>query len=133
MNQSEDHSPERQCCNLDFLEVSLGRNRKTAIRLVGIFVEGFPALMQRLEESLVERDPARLARVLHDIRGNCVLFSAQECLAQTIRLEGLLRTAQASPDVELNGIDWQVDGAVLKKVLERLYDELCAYLAAAST
>lgn len=132
MDQTEHPSPDRLCCNLEFLEVSLGRNRKTAIRLVGIFVEGFPALMQRLDESLAKRDPARLARVLHDIRGNCVLFSAQESLAQTIRLEGLLRTAQASPDGESSGIDWTEDGAVLKAVLERLYAALCAYLAAAS-
>lgn len=132
MDQTEHPSPDRQCCNLDFLEVSLGRNRKTAIRLVGMFVEAYPALMQRLAESLAERNLTNLGRVLHDIRGNCVLFSAQECLAQTIRLEGFLRTVPISSAGMVDGVDWLAEGAVLQGALERLYGELCAYLGAAS-
>jgi HPt (histidine-containing phosphotransfer) domain-containing protein len=129
MDQTEHLPPDRQCCNLDFLEVSLGRNRKTAIRLVGMFVEGYPGLMQRLEASLAEHDLVSLGRVLHDIRGNCVLFSAQECLAQTIRLEGFLRTVPADSAGQSNGVDWQAEGGVLQAALARLHGELCAYLA----
>jgi HPt (histidine-containing phosphotransfer) domain-containing protein len=132
MNQQEHLPPGRQCCNLDFLEVSLGRNRKTALRLVGLFVDGYPALLQRLEDGLVERDLASLGRVLHDIRGNCVLFSAQECLAQTIRMEGFMRKVPVSSGDGADGVDWTVEGAVLRDALERLHGELCAYLAAAS-
>lgn len=131
MDQSEHLPPDRPCCNLDFLEVSLGRNRKTAIRLVGMFVEGYPGMLQRLEVSLAGRDLAGLGRVLHDIRGNCVLFSAQECLAQTIRLEGLLRTVSASSGSAPNSINWQAEGSALQAALERLHGELCAYLSAA--
>jgi HPt (histidine-containing phosphotransfer) domain-containing protein len=133
MNQQEHLPPGRQCCNLDFLEVSLGRNRKTALRLVGLFVDGYPALLQRLEDSLAERDMACLGRVLHDIRGNCVLFSAQECLAQTIRMEGFMRKMPESPGGEADGFDWSAEGAILRNALERLHGELCAYLAAASS
>lgn len=129
MDQTEHLPSDRQCCNLDYLEVSLGRNRKTVIRLVGIFVEGYPGLLQRLDASLADQDLLSLGRVLHDIRGNCVLFSAQECLEQTIRLEGFLRTAPVSPAGEWDGIDWQAEGAVLQGALERLHGELSAYLA----
>lgn len=131
MDQTEHLPSDRQCCNLDFLEVSLGRNRKTVIRLVGIFLESYPGLLQRLEASLADQDLVSLGRVLHDIRGNCLLFSAQDCLAQTVRLEGFLRTAPVSPTGESDGIDWQTEGAVLQGALERLHGELCAYLAAA--
>lgn len=133
MNQKEHLPSGRQCCNLDFLEVSLGRNRKTALRLVGLFVDSYPALLQRLEDSLAERDLACLGRVLHDIRGNCVLFSAQECLAQTIRMEGFMRKGPGSPSGEADGFDWSTEGAILRDALERLHGELCAYLAAASS
>jgi len=132
MNQKEQLPPGKQCCNLDFLEVSLGRNRKTALRLVGLFVDGYPGLLQRLKDCLNEGDLACLRRVLHDIRGNCVLFSAQECLAQTIRMEGFLRTVSVSPSGEADSVDWQAEAAVLQEALARLQGELRAYLTAAS-
>ncbi|PKO34997.1 MAG: hypothetical protein CVU34_05790 [Betaproteobacteria bacterium HGW-Betaproteobacteria-7] len=97
-----------------------------------MFVEGYPGLLQRLEDSLADRELVSLGRVLHDIRGNCVLFSAQECLAQTIRLEGLLRTVSASSGSAANSINWQAEGGILQAALERLHGELCAYLSAAS-
>lgn len=133
MDQKQHLPPGNQSCNLDFLEVSLGRNRKAVLRLVGMFVDGYPALMQRLQKCLAANDLSGLGRVLHDIRGNCVLFSAQECLAQTIRLEGLLRTVPASPVGEAEGTNWPAEFAVLQDALERLHGELSAYLTAASS
>jgi len=127
MDQSE-RLPPRHCCNLDFLEISLGRNRKTAIRLVGIFVDAYPELMQRLKDSLAEGNLAGLGGVLHDIRGNCVLFSAQECLAQTIRMEGFLRAVPAASFGDASGVDWAAEGVALQSALERLHGELSHYL-----
>lgn len=129
MNQKDHPSRGRQCCNLDFLEVSLGRNRRTAMRLVEVFVENYPALMERLQESLSAADGLLLGRVLHDIRGNCVLFSAEECLAQTIRLEGMLR--MSASEASSGNVDWLAEGAMLKAALERLDGELNRYLARA--
>lgn len=99
------------------------------MRLVEVFVENYPALMERLQESLSAADGLLLGRVLHDIRGNCVLFSAEECLAQTIRLEGMLR--MSASEASSGNVDWLAEGAMLKAALERLHGELNRYLARA--
>lgn len=119
-------------CNLDFLEISLGRNRATALRLVGLFLDSYPSLVRRLEEAMSASDFERLGQVVHDIRGNCVLFSAQECLAQTIRMEGLLRRTAPRNDQSEGGADWESEVAALRSALERMTGELNAYLASGS-
>lgn len=120
------------CCNLDFLEISLGRNRTTALRLVGLFLDSYPHLACRLDEALASGELERLRQVVHDIRGNCVLFSAQECLAQTIRMEGLLRAAIGANGQDGGGTDWNAETQVLRQALERMVAELRAYLASGS-
>ena len=117
-------------CNLDFLETSLGRNRTTALRLVGLFLDSYPHLLRRLDEALAADDLERLRQVVHDIRGNCVLFSAQECLAQTVRMESALRTAMNAAGGTGDGADWFAEVMQLRHALDRMVAELRAYLAA---
>lgn len=116
-------------CNLDFLETSLGRNRTTALRLVSLFLDSYPHLLRRLDEALAADDLERLRQAVHDIRGNCVLFSAQECLALTVRMENALRLALGSPGRRGDGTDWLAEVAALRCALERVVVELRDYLA----
>ncbi|PKO86428.1 MAG: hypothetical protein CVU18_15020 [Betaproteobacteria bacterium HGW-Betaproteobacteria-12] len=129
MDQMDSARQGAPCCNLDFLEISLGRNRTTALRLVGLFLDSYPHLVRRLDEAQASGDLERLRQVVHDIRGNCVLFSAQECLAQTIRIEGLLRVAIGATGQEANGSDWLAETLILRQALECMVAELRAYLA----
>lgn len=132
MNQIDGPQSGAPSCNLDFLETSLGRNRTTALRLVGLFLDSYPHLLRRLDESLAADDLERLRQVVHDIRGNCVLFSAQECLSQTVRMESALRAAISAAGTGGDGTDWFAEVALLRRALERMVAELRAYLAAGS-
>ena len=50
---NEDCLQQGECfCNLDYLMVNLGRNEATTMRLVGIFLENYPLLTQRMHASL---------------------------------------------------------------------------------
>lgn len=117
------------CCNLDYLLINLGRNEEAARRLVGLFLENYPNLVWRLDESLMHRDLGALQRVVHDIRGSCVLFSAREALEQTHRIENLLRDCPANNELGSNGVDWDVELRELRESLARMADELKHYLA----
>ena len=92
-------------CNLDYLLINLGRNEEAAKRLVHLFLDNYPNLIGRLDESLANQDLPTLQRVVHDIRGSCVLFSARDCLDQTHRIENMLRDALAHNEGHGNGID----------------------------
>ncbi len=115
-------------CNLDFLETSLGRNRATALRLVGLFLDSYPQLLRRLHEAVAANDLERLCQVVHDIRGNCVLFSAQECLSKTVRLEVALRAAlKGTLAASGESVDWAAEVADLQRSLERIAVDLREY------
>lgn len=122
-------------CNLDYLLINLGRNEEAAKRLVRLFLDNYPNLIGRLEESLANQDLPTLQRVVHDIRGSCVLFSARDCLDQTHRIENKLRDALAHNEGRGNGIDWENELVGLRESLARMVNELKHYLgdAAAST
>lgn len=117
-----------RCCNLDYLLINLGRNEEAAKRLVRLFLENYPNLTRRLDESLMHRDLAALQRVVHDIRGSCVLFSARDCLDQTHRIENRLRDGSAPNESGGNGVDWDVELRELRESLARMADELRHYL-----
>lgn len=118
------------CCNLDYLLLSLGRNKETALRLVGLFLDSYPHLVRRLDEAVADGNLERLQQVVHDIRGNCVLFSAQECLELTVRMERALRQAIGGHPSRGATADWTGDSALLRRALDRVAVELRNYLAA---
>lgn len=115
-------------CNLDYLLINLGRNEEAAKRLVHLFLDNYPNLIARLEESLANQDLPTLQRVVHDIRGSCVLFSARDCLDQTHRIENLLRDALAHNEGHGNGIDWENELLGLRESLALMVSELKHYL-----
>lgn len=115
-------------CNLDYLLINLGRNEEAAKRLVHLFLDNYPNLIGRLEESLAKQDLPTLQRVVHDIRGSCVLFSARDCLDQTHRIENMLRDAQAHNEGHGNGIDWENELLGLRESLALMVNELKHYL-----
>lgn len=120
-------------CNLDYLLINLGRNEEAAKRLVHLFLDNYPNLIGRLEESLANQDLPTLQRVVHDIRGSCVLFSARDCLDQTHRIENMLRDALAHSEGLGNGIDWESELFGLRESLKRMVDELKHYLGGATS
>ncbi|WP_265941819.1 Hpt domain-containing protein [Dechloromonas sp. A34] len=115
-------------CNLDYLLINLGRNEEAAKRLVHLFLDNYPNLIGRLDESLANRDIPTLQRVVHDIRGSCVLFSARDCLDQTHRIENMLRDALVLKEEGGKGIDWENELVALRESLARMVNELKHYL-----
>ena len=120
-------------CNLDYLLINLGRNEEAAKRLVHLFLDNYPNLIGRLDESLVKQDLPTLQRVVHDIRGSCVLFSARECLDETHRIENMLRDSLAHNEGGDNGIDWNIELLALRESLARMVNELKRYLGDRAT
>jgi HPt (histidine-containing phosphotransfer) domain-containing protein len=119
-------------CNLDYLLLSLGRNRETALRLVGLFLDSYPHLVRRLDEAVADGNLERLQQVVHDIRGNCVLFSAQECLEITVRMERSLRQPIGDHPSASVAAGWASESALLRRALDRVVVELRDYRAAAA-
>jgi HPt (histidine-containing phosphotransfer) domain-containing protein len=78
-------------CNLDYLLQNLGRNEETAMRLVGLFLENYPGLLERMKLALEATDHAALRNALHDIRSSCVLFSGHHCVDLAKRFEDSVR------------------------------------------
>jgi len=115
-------------CNLDYLLINLGRNEEAAKRLVHLFLDNYPNLIGRLEESLANQDLPTMHRVVHDIRGSCVLFSARDCLDQTHRIENMLRDALTHNAGSGSGIDWEIELLGLRESLTRMVSELKHYL-----
>ncbi|WP_234087812.1 Hpt domain-containing protein [Azonexus sp. R2A61] len=113
---------ERQVCNLEYLLVNLGRNRAAARRLVGLFLENHPKLINRLDDAVSRQDALALKDAVHDIRSSCVLFSAQDAvaLARNIEQELQHRCADAS---------WSEDVVRLKREMALVAEELAGYLA----
>lgn len=115
-------------CNIDYLLINLGRNQEAAKRLVHLFLDNYPNLIGRLDESLAHQDLATLQRVVHDIRGSCVLFSARDCLDETHRIENMLRDSLTHDSGCGNGIDWENELLGLRESLTRMVNELKHYL-----
>jgi HPt (histidine-containing phosphotransfer) domain-containing protein len=128
MNNKNHVKTEGGCCSLDYLLNNLGRNEAAAKRLVSLFVEHFPNLVQRLDESVKTPDLHALQQAVHDIRGNCVLFSAHECLEQARRIETGLHDHFADNTAGQAGIDWFAEALALRRSLEKMVDELKGFI-----
>ena len=119
---------EQALCNLEFLLVNLGRNQATAERLIGIYLQNYPLLCQRLTEAVQNDDRAGLRDALHDIRSSCVLFSGQACVDQARQFEAIAR----DETIPINKADWNLLTTALCDCLQGMADELRAYLRQAA-
>lgn len=128
MNNKNNVQTEGSCCSLDYLLNNLGRNEAAAKRLASLFVEHFPNLVQRLDESVKAPDLHALQQAVHDIRGNCVLFSAHECLEHARRIETGLHDYFADNIGGETAIDWFAEALALRLSLERMVGELKGFL-----
>ena len=110
-------------CNLDYLLGNLGRNREAANRLVQLFLDSHPGLMDRLLCAAGDGDISALRNVVHEIRGSCVLFSAHEAVALARELEYLLHAHRDNG----TDIDWLASSQPLRESLKAVYAELQRY------
>ncbi len=74
--------------DMNHLLTSLAGNLAMARKLARLFLEMQPKMVSDVEEALGDWDLERLRRVVHNIRGSCTLFSAEQCLTLTRKLEG---------------------------------------------
>ena len=129
MDAKDSAGREGACCNLDYLVTNLGRNEAAARRLVQIFLDSSPGLVDRLVVYAEKGDLPRLLHVVHDIRGHCTLFSAAECLEKTRFLERALRGLVAGEGLVYADLDWVAESAELRRLLEHVVAELTAFIA----
>ena len=116
-------------CSLDYLLVNLGRNELAAKRLVQLFLDSVPNLVERLEMSARNGDLHALQSVVHDVRGHCVLFSAHQCLEKSRFLENALRDALEGSQTWSSEIDWNVEAADLRQLMQQVAVDLGICLA----
>lgn len=128
MVQEKRAQGEGSCCSLDYLLINLGRNEAAAKRLVRLFIEHFPIFVQRLDESVKASDLHALQQAVHDIRGNCVLFSAHECIERARRIETGLHNHFINSMGETAPMNWPAEVLVLRQSLEKMAIELKGYL-----
>lgn len=124
MSNSVDNNNGGQVCNLDYLLVNLGRNRAAAVRLIHLFIDNHPQLVERLDCAAAENDIPALQDVVHDIRSSCVLFSAHQSVALARELEYLLYCHRQDGV----GIDWVARSRALRESLGEVCGELARYL-----
>lgn len=117
-------------CNLDYLMVNLGRNEATAMRLVGLFLENYPVLSERLSLALEAGDYAALLDALHDIRSSCVLFSGYRCVNLVKSFEESIRDhMERTNSGDIRG-DWKVIAESLMACMHCMASEMSLFVAA---
>lgn len=116
-------------CNLDYLMVNLGRNEATAMRLVGLFLENYPALSERLAQAVDAGDNVALLDALHDIRSSCVLFSGHRCVDLAKSFEESVRDHMERADCGEVGSDWKLLADSLAACMHCMASEMQAFLA----
>lgn len=116
-------------CNLDYLLVNLGRNEATAVRLVGIFLENYPVLSQRMRDALDSGDLIALRDALHDVRSSCVLFSGQRSVSLARNFEDAVRTVIAQGGAEEIPCEWAAMADSLSNYMRCMAEEMKVFLA----
>ncbi len=129
MSNESCHQQEGGFCNLDYLMVNLGRNEATTMRLVGIFLENYPLLTQRMLVSLESGDYPVLRDVLHDIRSSCVLFSGQRCVDLARGFEDAVRRHLDQGDGLVNPDEWKTMADSLANCMRGMAAEMKQFLA----
>lgn len=111
-------------CNLDYLLQNLGRNEETAMRLVSLFLENYPGLLERMVHALGADDHAALRNALHDIRSSCVLFSDHHCVDIAKRFEDSVRMHPTRGDALHCNDDWTLMAEALCNCLNCMAAEM---------
>lgn len=114
-------------CNLDYLLENLGRNEETAMRLVALFLENYPGLLERMMVALEAMDLAALRNALHDIRSSCVLFSGHHCVDLAKRFEDSVRMHPSRDDALRARDDWESMAGALSNCLNCMAGEMKAH------
>lgn len=133
MKQDDKAWAGRLSCSLDYLLVNLGRNELAAKRLVQLFLDSLPNLVERLDVSARNGDLHALQSVVHDVRGHCVLFSAHQCLEKSRFLENALRDALEGNQIWSHAIDWSVEAAELCRLMRQVEADLAICLASSTS
>ncbi|MCG2577694.1 Hpt domain-containing protein [Dechloromonas sp. XY25] len=116
-------------CNLDYLMVNLGRNEATTMRLVGLFLENYPALSERLNLALEAGDSVALLDALHNIRSSCVLFSGHRCVDLAKAFEESVRDhMDKAPSSDVLS-DWKLMAESLIACMHCMASEMKVFLA----
>jgi HPt (histidine-containing phosphotransfer) domain-containing protein len=126
MDQKKNEQFGGRYCSLDYLLLNLEGNEAAARRLIRLFLEHYPNLVRKLDDAVRLSDPKALKQAVHDIRGNCVLFSAQACLDRAKEIEGLIQ--EHSSLGTAGHVDWDIALADLREALARMVAELSFYL-----
>jgi len=129
MKQDDNARAGSLSCSLDYLLVNLGRNDLAAKRLVQLFLDNVPNLVERLEVSARNGDLQALQSVVHDVRGHCVLFSAHQCLEKSRFLENALHDALEGNQTWSHEIDWSFEAAELRHMMQQVVIDLGICLA----
>lgn len=107
-------------CDMDLLLVSLEGNWLAARKLAQMFLDVYPDKIALIDAALQAADWGILRRAVHDLRGNCAMFSATACLVLARKLEDAL------PDHVGEGLP--EDCARFKEALSRVAEELRLFL-----
>lgn len=128
MANSEDGSGGKSC-NLNYLLSNLGGNLAAAKRLVAIYLENHPVLLRSLDAALQRNDAAAIRQAVHDIRGSCVIFSANTCLELAKKIEDGLRQSPERPtSLDQMAGGWFDECAALIVAMDEMAEELRALL-----
>lgn len=131
MTQQLDGPSGAKACDLKYLLGNLGGNIEAARRLVHMYLENHPALLRALDVAVQRHDPAAIRQAVHDIRGNCVIFSAETCLDLTRRIEASLRQGAGGESLLAAGLNgsWVEDCATLTVAMDEMAEELRRLIA----
>ena len=99
------------------------------MRLVGIFLENYPLLTQRMLTSLEAGDYQLLRDALHDIRSSCVLFSGQRCVDLARGFEDAVRRHLDQGDGLVNPAEWKMMADSLASCMSGMAAEMTEFLA----
>lgn len=128
MSIPDDAPPEARLCHLDYLRINLGRSEAAVQRLVALFLMNYGELLQRVRDTAAAAELPALQSAVHDLRSNCVLFSAERCIQQARKIETALRDALSEGGAH-DALDWVAEAEVLCCCVETMSQELRRYQA----
>ena len=120
--------PENRLCHLDYLRINLGRSEAAVQRLVGLFLMNYDEMLQRVRDTAAAGELPALQSAVHDLRSNCVLFSAERCIQQARKIETALRDALSDGGAH-DALDWVAEAEILCCCVETMLKEMRHYQA----
>lgn len=113
MEQTIHHEP---CCGLDTLLETLGGNQGIALKLARLFLGNYPKTQAALAQAAQAADLPEVKRLAHEIRGNCAVFAAEQCLGLARKLENDLTDEYLA--------EWEEDCRQLQQAMAAVAQEL---------